>query len=74
LIFTGRYGRKNKRFQRALRPWDPFPGHQLRPAKVMKLMAFFLAENLPFKKPVKRKIRSQERLWYLLFDTVKGNI
>jgi len=35
---------------------DALPGHQPRPAKVIRLMAFFLAEYPRLKKPVKKKI------------------
>jgi len=43
------------------------PGHQLRPAKVSRLMAFLLAEDPRLKKPVKKNIYKMLKISLMSF-------
>jgi hypothetical protein len=46
--------------------WGVLPGRQPRPAKVIRLMAFFLAENPRFKNLSRKIIAILKKLLYLL--------
>jgi len=54
-----------KRFRTAFVVWGVLPGRQPRPAKVIRLMAFFLAENPRFKNLSRKIIAILKKLLYL---------